>query len=147
MPTRPRHVSQVLQHDGLLKPLQGEMQRQQQLLRQIRQALPANLSAHCSGARLSGGVLCLYADTPVWLSRLRFQAPALLSRLRAAYPAIASIKVRCEAPQRGISSPRPRHPARHSNRAAASIEESAAGIASPALSTALRRLARVLRED
>lgn len=144
-PSKPRRISQLLNQQGTLGALSVEVSRQQQLLGNVQAALPAKLAAHCNAARLQGGVLKLFTDTPVWLSKLRFQAPGLLSRLRADYPGIASISVRCKAPKRGISRakvPAPRRP--HSRQAATTVGQSAAGITDPALRYALVRLAKTL---
>ena len=147
MPAKPRRVTQLLQQDSALKPLYNELQRQRQLLALVRKSLPPSLAAHCCGARVDGSVLYLLTDTPVWVSKLRFQAPALLSTLRTRQPALASIKVRCDKPQRPSGRRRAVPRARHSNQAAARVGESADGISNPALRLALRRLARALRED
>jgi len=147
MPAKPRRVTQLLQHDSALKPLYSEIQRQQQLLAQVRKSLPPSLAAHCCGARLDGSVLHLLTDTPVWVSKLRFQAPALLGTLRRRHPALASIKVRCDKPQRSAGRRRAVPRARHSNQAAKRVGESAEGISNPALRIALLRLARALREE
>ena len=147
MPAKPRRITQLLQHDSGLKPLYSEIQRQRQLLALVRKSVPPSLAAHCCSARIDGTVLYLVTDTPVWVSKLRFQAPALLSALRTRHPALASIKVRCDRPQRPTGRRRAVPRARHSNQAADRVGESAEGISNPALRLALLRLARALREE
>jgi hypothetical protein len=146
MPAKPRRIRQLLAQNDTLKSLYSQVQQQQQLLAAVRKALPPNLARHCSAASLNGGVLNLFTDSPVWISKMRFLAPKLLSKLRSQHPGIASIAVRCEAPTKSISR-RPKLPAaRHSNAAARSVKDSAEGVSNPALRAALQRLAQALRE-
>lgn len=147
MPAKPRKIKQLLQNGSDLKQIYAEIRQQQQLLALVRKSLPPGLARHCSGARLRGTVLNLFTDTPVWVSKLRFQAPALLSALRRQQPGIASISVRAEAPQRPITSRRKAPPARHSNQAAATIADSVDSVSDSALRTALQRLARAVGEE
>ena len=143
-------IARLLQQKVALQPLYGEIQRQQQLLRQVRAALPPKLAPHCSGARLNGAQLLLFVDAPVWASKLRFLSPKLLQALRAENPGIANIKVRMDVPQRTSAvTPQPRRKgaARHSNQASGTVHGSADTVGNSALSQALRRLARTLRED
>jgi len=147
MSAKPRRVNELLQHETMLKPLYSEIRQQQQLLALVRKAVPPNLARHCCGAHLGGTVLHLSTDSPVWVSKLRFQAPALLSTLRNHYPAIASITVRCEKPQRTITRRRPKPRAWHSDQAAITVGETAETVTHPALRLALLRLSKALRED
>lgn len=147
MPVKPRRIQQLFVQNSVLKPLYEQVQRQRQVLAAVRKTLPPNMARHCNGAHLDGTVLNLFTDSPVWVSKLRFQAPALLSKLRSRYPGIASIAIRCESPQKALSERAKLPPARHSNAASQSVSDSVEGISNPALRAALLRLARTLRED
>jgi len=146
MPAKPRHIQQLLSQDSTLQPLFAQVQQQRHLLASIRQTLPPNIARHCSAACLNGTVLNLFTDSPVWVSKLRFQSPQLLSKLRAHHPGIASIAVSCNAPVKSSANRAKPPKARRSDFAAESVSESARSISSPTLQAALRRLALALRE-
>ena len=146
MPAKPRQIKQLLQHNEGLRPLYAQIRQQQQLLSLVRSSLPPTLARHCADASLTGSVLQLFADTPVWVSKLRFQAPSLLSSLRRQHPAIASISVRCQKPQRPLGRRGAVPSAHHSNRASATIAQSIDMVSDSTLRAALLRLARAVRE-
>ncbi len=146
MPFKPRRVQQLLAQNDALKPIYAKTQQQQQLLAKVRKTLPAQMARHCKAAILNGTVLNLLTDSPVWVSKMRFQSPNLLTALRPRHPGIASIKVRCEAPLKPGPQYRKRATARHSNRAANWVDSSAGDVENPALRSALLRLARALKE-
>jgi len=148
MAAKPRRINQLFQQQSALKSLYAEVQQQQQLLALVRQTLPPNLAEHCCEARLRGTVLTLFTDTPVWASKLRFITPRLLSELRSQFPGLASISVKTQVAQRRRPvRPRRKNAARHSDRAAATVDDGADSVTSPALRFALKRLARALRKD
>jgi len=145
MPFKPRRVQQLLAQNDALKTIYLQTQQQKKLLAEVRKTLPSQMARHCSAAILNGTVLTLLTDSPVWVSKMRFQSPNLLSALRSDHPGIASISVRCNAPLK--PGPEKRKPtARHSDHAAGWVDSSAADIENPALRSALLRLAKALRE-
>ena len=147
MPSKPPRIRQLLTQNKVLQPLYAQIQQQQQILRQVRQVLPPNAARHGSAAHLNGTVLNLFTDSPVWVSKLRFQTPALLSSLRSQFPAIASINIRCDTPQRSLSERRKLPAAKRSHQASNTVENSAKNTANPALRAALLRLAKALDTD
>jgi len=147
MPRKPRPINQWLQAQSSLKTLQLQIELQQELLLQVHASLPAKLAKHCSSAQVQGSALILFTDTPVWASKLRFLSPQLLSKLRASHPGIASVSVKLAVVQRQSPVPKKvRRLVRRSNVAADIVDNSKAGISSPALRSALGRLAKALRE-
>lgn len=108
--------------------------------------VPEPLASHTEPVRLSGGVLVVHADTPVWASRLRQQQPTLVSRL-AREPLLARLSgIRIKVMPRSEAEPRPA--SRPASRPPLSPETSrllqsvANGILHPGLRAALLRLAR-----
>jgi len=146
MPFKPRRVQQLLAQNDTLKTIYLQTQQQKKLLAEVRKTLPSQMARHCSAATLNGTVLTLLTDSPVWVSKMRFQSPNLLTALRSQHPGIASISVRCEAPLKPGPQNSRRPAARHSDRAAAWVDSSAGDIENPALRSALLRLARALKE-
>lgn len=147
MARKPRHISNILQHQEILATLCAGVSQQQELLRIVRDILPPAMAPHCTSAVLAGASLTLYADSPVWSSRLRFHAPRILGHLRKQFPGIANIRIRVAA-VRERRTPRVRRPQiRRSNRAAAIVARASRDITNPALSRALKQLARTLREN
>lgn len=146
MPSKPRRIRQLLTENSALEPLYARALRQQRILSQVRRLLPPNMARHCSAAVLNGSVLSLFTDSPVWVSKFRFQAPQLLSELRAEHPGIANIAVRCETPQKSLSAREKLPAARRSDPGSAAVSATAANISDAPLRSALLRLAKRLRE-
>jgi len=143
---KPRQIGQLLSQNNALKPLYAQTQHQQQLLAQIRKNLPPNMARHCSAAILNGTVLNLFTDSPVWVSKMRFQSPNLLTAIRTQYPGIANINIRCGKPLKPRRLGEKRASARHSDHASRWVNDSAQDIENSALRSALQRLARALKE-
>ena len=142
----PASLQHYLAHHPPLRRLRSAIRQQQDLLQQVQHWLPAPLSTHCHSAALQQNRLILAADSPVWASQLRYQAPDLLHRLRTVHPSIATIRV-CTRP---LCSPsdlvrsagrvqRPRVCGQ-----AQFIHDSAQHIEDPVLSVALQKLAYTL---
>lgn len=147
MATKPRHIKKYLQQQNVLASLYATMRQQQDLLAIVHQALPQQLAPHCVNAILDGSTLTLSADTPVWGSKLRFHAPRLLSRLRKQYPGVANVRVRIASARKARATPTRQLRPRHSDRAAATVAQASSNISDIALSHALQRLAKALREN
>ena len=131
----------------MLAHLTSQAQYQERLLARLRTELPEPLASHCVAAALKGSTLSLLVDSPVWNARLRFQSPELLSRLRSDFPGLANIQVAVARPAEIRPRPSRHRPLTHSPQAASIVEQASAGISDPALSEALRRLARILKID
>ncbi len=141
MPFRPSPLADILDRSPGLEPLQRSLRWRQALLARVRKALPSPLDSHCVAAGLSGDRLVLFADSPVWGSRLRFLAPSLVAALsRAGFAARdASVRVLIAAdPPAKRARPRPALSSANADLLAQVAEE----IGDPALREALKRLAR-----
>ncbi|MFM1891957.1 MAG: hypothetical protein RLZ44_1034 [Pseudomonadota bacterium] len=139
MSHKPRPIGNLLRQEGLLKCLQSELDQQTALLHRLRALLPSAARPHLVAARLHQHKLILYADTPAWVTRLRFQAPQLRAAAAENSHQISELKIRIHIPERAGIKPQP---ARLSAAAATAIREGAAGIDDPQLRAALQRLAR-----
>ena len=119
------------------------IERNAQLLRKIRSALPPPLDDHCLHASLEAGVLTLLTDSPVWSSRLRFFAPELVRHLAGSGDTIAACRVRVR-PLALVRSTAPKaiRKNRLSARTVQHLIEAAAGIQDAKIAAALRRLAK-----
>lgn len=133
-----KSVRHLLQDKPTLKRLERELDAQQSLLRDVRQCLPADLAPHCLSAHLRDQLMVLHTDSPAWATRLRYVAPQLISVLRPEYPALSNVIVRLMVIPSGPARPRPT--ARHSDRAAEIIHNSACHAKPGPLKDALRRL-------
>ncbi len=147
MASKPRHIGKILRHQGTLASLYASVRQQQELLTTVRRELPRTLAPHCTGAILEGGRLTLSVDSPVWGSKLRFQAPRLLGRIRKHHPGVANIRVNVAVATKARATPTRKQLPRHSNRAAATVAQAGRDISDRALSHALQHLAKALREN
>ncbi len=147
MRAKPRRIAAILQQSPLAA-LIARSHQHQDLLAQVREVLPADLAAHCTSATLSGSVLHLQVDSPVWGARLRYHVPDLLSGLRTQHPGLASIRVhtRVTTPARASRTKRRRSRPYRSAHAAKYLEQAACSVEDEKLSHALRRLAKTLSE-
>ncbi len=145
MAHRPKSIRHLLKDRPLLSRLDHEIGQQQAVLEQVRQCLPDELARHCLGARLAARQLVLHTDSPVWASRLRYQAKQLQSLLHRTYPELSEVKVRLLIADK--NRPQRRSVARHSNRAAEIVRDSAADTGSAPLKAALLRLSRALKSS
>lgn len=139
---KPIRVDQLM--GRRLGRLLDTLHQQQRLLTQVTGLLPAPLHEHCVGAQASGGVLLLHADSPLWASRLRFQAPALLKMLRQQGANFNSCQVRIQPPLRRTDT---RKGAQLSTTAAQQLDQLADGIGDSALSQALHKLAQCSKHE
>ena len=144
MKAKPRPVRQLLEQSDATQSLMRQLQQQRRLLALVRKCLPPAMARHCADARPNGSVLTLFAESPVWASKLRFSAPKLLGEIRRAAPGVASISVRI-FPQQGSAAKTQRLRPRLSPTAATSIDGSVGAIRDPDLRNALLRLADTLR--
>jgi hypothetical protein len=138
-------LTELLHTASALQRLHGQRKEQEALLGRVRPLLPPALAAHCVAALVKGERLVLFADSPVWSSRLRFcggeVAAALLSQGLFRSPPKVEIRIHL-APSQPVADPAGRRPARLSARTARLLDETAAAVADPDLAAALRRLGR-----
>lgn len=108
MPNKPGPVSRLLRERSATSHLLRQIERQRQLLGQVRSLLPAPLATHCLHARIDGRTLILHVDSPVWHSRLRFHARSLVNALRSEAPHLSEVRIRTLPPQsRNAATPPP----------------------------------------
>lgn len=139
-----RSIAKILERVGTsnLAGLSIQAQRLVELERQIRACLPQELAEHCQVAGIRDGCLNLFADSPAWAARLRFQEPQIIQAWRQRGGGeLRKIQVRV-LPQ---AQP-PRGPAKRKLTLTEAnvqlLEQTARGIPDARLAQALRRLAR-----
>jgi hypothetical protein len=77
-----RQMRKLLNAQGTLSQLKQALAEQEKLTRLVRESLPSPLKDQLQSAVLSNRTLSLMVTSPVWASRLRYQAPQLLRQLR-----------------------------------------------------------------
>lgn len=138
-----RHACRFLAGNVEIAAYLDVIERNAQLLRDVRQSLPPPLNERCLHASLDAEVLTLITDSPVWSSRLRFFAPELERSLRQGYGPITSCRIRIHpkaitpAPTNGKA-----RKYKLSSKTANHLIEAAAGIEDSELAAALCRLAK-----
>jgi hypothetical protein len=102
------------------------------------------LAKHCHVVNLLGTSLIAIADSPHWLTRLRFHIPVLLPKLRQ-YPGLEKIQAICckaEPYYQSLKSSGKRSRLVLSEKAAAAMTEAASKVQDEKLRLALNRLAK-----
>lgn len=144
MSTRtPRSIAQILEQVGNsdLRSVSSRGRQVRELERQVLASLPAELAGYCRVGGIADGCLLLFATTPAWASRLRFEAPRLQKLLaRKGLASIRSVQVRIVPAAEARSLP-PRQ-MRMSRDTARLLEQTARAVQDPRLAQALARLAR-----
>lgn len=144
MSTRtPRSIAQILEQVGNsdLRSISARSRELYELERQIADCLPAELAGHCRIGSVADGCLRLFAATPAWASRLRFEAPRLQRKL--ACQGIASIRsVLVRITPATESRPLPKRQIHMSRENGRLLEQTARTTQDPRLAQALARLAR-----
>ncbi|HEB92494.1 MAG TPA: DUF721 domain-containing protein [Gammaproteobacteria bacterium] len=148
MPVRKRSPGKSLASilaaaDNGLQALFAHAHRLQTLNRILRGALGEPLGPHVSLCNIRTDTAIVTADSPVWLTQLRYQAPTVLHILQS-QPGLESLrKVRFKAqPAREPAGPTsPPRRASLSPSGAETLGSAAEGIQDPELAEALRRLA------
>ena len=143
MAKHPRPIENLLQSAGPLRQLGRRLAAQQALLQRVRQLLPEHLAPHCQAAILSEQRLTLYAASPAWASRLRYQGPDLQRRLQPEHPDLNQVRIRVAGAE--VAGP-PKPPAVPATPLSANnqrlLQATAEGQTDPALRAALLRLSR-----
>lgn len=148
MPARKRSSGKSLASilasaDNGLQPLFARAHRLQALNRLLRGALGAPLGPHVSLCNIRADTAVVAADSPAWLTQLRYLAPTVLHILQS-QPGLESLrKVRFKVqpasePMEPVAPPRR---ASLSPSGAEILKSAAEGMQDPALAEALRRLA------
>ncbi len=139
-----RSVAKILSRRGsALNSLLEHAQYLQQLTQALRDSLDARLAAHVTVANLREQTAVITTDTPVWLTRLRYQAPTILRSLKT-LPGLQKLqKVQFKIQPASLNPPPA--PPRRANLSATSahfLESAASGTEDPELAEALYRLSR-----
>jgi len=115
----------------------------QQLTQALRDSLDTRLAAHVTVANLREQTAVITTDTPVWLTRLRYQAPTILHLLKT-LPGLQKLqKVQFKIQPVSLSPPpAPPRRAKLSTTSAHFLKSAALGTEDPELAEALYRLAR-----
>ena len=148
MPVRKRPFGKSLASilaaaDNGLQPLFVHAHRLQTLNRMLRGALGEPLGPHVSLCNIRTDTAIVTADSPAWLTQLRYQAPTVLHILQSQQGLESLRKVRFKVqpasePAEPVSPPRR---ASLSLSGAETLKSAAEGIQAPELAEALRRLA------
>jgi hypothetical protein len=135
MAPRPTPLGNLIFRHAPLRRWMEDSRGQSLLLENLLAQLPPSFRPHCKGVRPDGDTLVVFADSPVWATRLRYEAPRIL-------PAIGfrNLRVRVTPPATAARPATKRAPALPAS-AAALLRETAAGVDDPDLAGALRRLA------
>lgn len=81
MAKEPTHINDVCHKHPTLKKITQHAQLLERLNHAFQQSLPAQFSAHCKLANISGTTLILHTDNAAYSSLIRFQAPVLCKKL------------------------------------------------------------------
>ena len=139
-----KSVARILTaRDGKLQSLLERALYFEALSRILREVLDPALAEHITLANLRGDTAIVAADTPAWLTKIRYQAPAILQQLKR-QPGLQAInKVQFKVlPSDQLQTSQPVRRATISPTSAQILESAAEGITDPDLATALRRLSR-----
>jgi len=136
--TIPNKVSSLMHSGEQLSHLGRMLDKQRALLQAVRSQLPSPLDQHCLHARITGKLLIIHTDSPVWNARLRFHGPQLIRAMQQQAPHLQQLKINIHIDP-GHKPPR-RRQISLSMHGAAQILEAANSIADPKLQAALRRL-------
>jgi hypothetical protein len=135
-------IRKLLNTQGTLTQLRQALAQQQKLLQTVRDCLPSPLNDQLQAAVLNGRTLSLMVHSPVWASRLRYQAPQLLRQLRQQGLTIEQIRPRI-TPAVGITrKTKHRQVEAMSPGSAKALSQVAETLEAGPLQDALRRLSR-----
>ena len=143
--TIPDKVSSLLNSGEQLSHLGRMLSKQQAVLQAVRGQLPSPLDQHCLYARISGKLLIIHTDSPVWNARLRFHGPQLISAMQQHAPHLRQLKIKIHIDS--TVNPAKRRQVKLSHNSAAHILAAADSITDPKLQAALRRLGNSGRKN
>jgi hypothetical protein len=81
LPRYARHIRGFLRNSTATAALLDEIKKRDDLLEQVRLAMPAAIRSHCKQASIRDGQLTLSVDSPAWVARLKLHSPQLLDAL------------------------------------------------------------------
>jgi hypothetical protein len=119
------------------------------LCQQVRACLPHPLDQQVKATVFQSGTLTLFADSPVWASRLRYASPQLASALANHLLNIHQIRVRILAHSQHTQIPKLklRKSRLMSNESSKTLRLTAETITDPSLKEALLRLSRHIQKS
>ena len=129
---------------GDLQSLLEQAHYLQALTRVLREAIDPVLADHITVANIRENTAIVAADTPAWLSKIRYMAPTILAILKQ-QPGLADLRKIQFKVQPTIEPAIPDQEIRRASLSSASskvLESAASGIHDPELASALRRLSR-----
>jgi hypothetical protein len=137
-----QRLTRILTAGSATQSLFADIRSHARLLALVRDGLPSPLNRHCMAAIARRSELVIYADSAVWVSRLRFAAPQLLTFLRSHGAPAENIRVRIL--QQTIIHKKPKQISRRaiSPRNAQILRDLAADVEDPTLRSSLIRLSR-----
>jgi len=137
-------ISRILTaRDGKLQSLLERALYFEALSHVLREVLDPALAKHITLANLRGDTAIVAADTPAWLTKIRYQAPVILQQLKRqpGLGAINKVQFKVQPPDQSQAL-QPVRRATLSPSSAQVLESAAEGIADSGLADALRRLSR-----
>lgn len=130
--------------DGKLQSLLERAHYLQALTRALQEAIDPALMQHITVTNLRDDTAIVAADTPAWLTKIRYLAPTILHQLKQ-QPGLEGLrKIQFKVQPLNIPTVAT-HEARHASLSSSSskvLESAASGISDPELANALRRLSQ-----
>jgi hypothetical protein len=137
-------VSRILASSNSgLQPLLERAHFLQALTRILRDSLEPSLAEHITLSNLRDDTAIISADTPAWLTKIRYLAPIILQQLKQ-QPGLEGLRKVQFRVQPHTETAQPTQPPRRatlSSNGAQVLASAAEGIHDPELANALRRLA------
>ena len=135
--------------NGDLQSLLEQAHYLQALTRVLREAIDPVLADHITIANIRDNTAIVAADTPAWLSKIRYMAPTILTILKqqSSLAGLRKIQFKVQPPTDPTASEhadveQEKRRATLSSASSKVLEGAASGIHDPALANALRRLSR-----
>lgn len=140
-----KSVSSLLSTSGSnLGSLLERAQYLQILTRTLREKIDPVFSEHISVANLRGDSAIIAADSPAWLSKIRYLAPVILQILKQepGLNSLSNIQFKVQPPDTTMTQSQESRQINLSTSSSEVLESAAAGISDPELADALRRLSQ-----
>ncbi len=92
---KPKPIVRVADPDSVIGRLRLEAKKLYQLNKIFQSVLPKSLINHVTLATIRDGLLVVSADSPIWATNMRFEAPSIMKKLKKLdnFPAINEIKL------------------------------------------------------
>ena len=129
---------------GDLQSLLEQAHYLQALTRLLREAFDPVLAEHITVANIRENTAIVAADTPAWLSKIRYMAPTILAILKqqSGLTDLCKIQFKVQPPVEPATPDKEIRRASLSSASSKVLESAASGIHDPELASALRRLSR-----